>query len=90
MHFLCAGAIAVLACVLMACGSPSPTASPSPSATSAPTRTVHVGSLPVEAGAPIALTDLSGRIVFDDFENLFTMDVDGSNVVTVAGDPAGA
>ena len=66
MHFLCAGAIGVLACVLMACGPPSPTVSPSPSATSAPTRTVHVGSLPVETGAPIALTDLLGHIVFDD------------------------
>ena len=54
-----------------------------------PTRTIHLGILPVETGEPIALTDLSGRIVFDDFEDLFARDVDGSNVVTVAGDPAG-
>ena len=43
----------------------------------------------METGDPIALTDLSGRILLDDFEDLFAMDVDGSNVVTVAGDPAG-
>ena len=55
-----------------------------------PTRTVHIGTLPVETGEPIALTDLSGRIVFDDFADVFAMDVDGSNVVTIAGDPAGS
>ena len=71
------------------CGSaPTPSASPSP--TAVPTRTVQVGTLPVETGEPIALTDLSGRIVFDDFADVFAMDVDGSNVVTIAGDPAGS
>jgi Tol biopolymer transport system component len=42
---------------------------------------------PVLTGPPIELADLSGRIVFDDFEDVFAMDVDGSNVVTVAGEP---
>jgi Tol biopolymer transport system component len=58
--------------------------------TPAATRIVHVGVRPVEVGAPIELADLTGRILFDDFEDLSAMDVDGSNVVTVAGDPAGA
>jgi Tol biopolymer transport system component len=44
----------------------------------------------VSTGEPIALTALSGRIVFDDFEDVFVMDIDGSNVVKVAGDPSGA
>ena len=51
---------------------------------------VHAGTLPVEIGEPIAITELSGRILFDDFEDLFAMDVDGSNVITLAGDPAGS
>ena len=33
---------------------------------------------------PISLAELSGRIVFDDFEDVFAMDVDGSDVVKVA------
>jgi TolB protein len=41
-------------------------------------------------GEPIELEDLTGRILFDDFEDVFAMDVDGSNVVTVAGDTAGS
>lgn len=55
-----------------------------------PTRTVHAGTVPVETGERVALTDLSGRIVFDDFADVFAMDIDGSNVVTIAGDPAGS
>ena len=89
VHLLRAAATALLACVLVACGGQAPAASPSPSVTPLPTRTVHAGTLPVETGAPIALTELSGRILFDDFEDLFAMDVDGSNVATVAGDAAG-
>ena len=55
-----------------------------------PTHVVHVGN-PVEVlGEPIELDDLSGRIVFDDFEDVFAMDVDGSDLVVVAGDPAGS
>ena len=38
-------------------------------------------------GEPIDPADLSGRIVFDDFEDVFVMDVDGSNVVAVASNP---
>ena len=50
---------------------------------------MHTGGGPFAAGDPITPGDLSGRIVFDDFEDLFAMDVDGSNVVKVADDPAG-
>jgi TolB protein len=45
------------------------------------------GDQPAATGTPIEPTDLEGRIVFDDFEDVFVMDVDGSNVVTVAGNP---
>ena len=89
VHLLRAATAAALAFLLVACA-PAPTPSPIPSATPLPTRAVHVGPLPVETGEPIALTDLSGRIVFDDFADVFAMDVDGSNVVTIAGDPAGS
>ena len=54
------------------------------------TRIVHDGIAPVLTGTPIEIADLSGRIVFDDFEDVFAMDVDGSNVVKVASDPAGS
>ena len=90
VQLLRAAATAALACLLVACAAPTPTPSPSATAMPVPTRTVHVGTLPVEAGEPIVLTDLSGRIVFDDFADVFAMDVEGSNVVTIAGDPAGS
>jgi Tol biopolymer transport system component len=89
VHLLRAAAVAALASLLVACAAPVPRPSPSSSASPVPTRVVHAGTLRVENGAPIVPTELSGRIVFDDFEDLFAMDVDGSNVVTVAGDPAG-
>jgi TolB protein len=43
----------------------------------------------VITGTPIEPADLSGRIVTDDFEDLFAMDVDGSHFVRIAADPAG-
>ena len=61
--------------------------SPAPSPTPVPTRTEHNGQSPVVTGDPIDIADLDGRIVFDDFEDVFAMDVDGSDVVTVAGEP---
>jgi TolB protein len=94
----------VFGLALLACSPPSPVSAPpatpgapssAPSAlpsvgpTPAPTRTVHRGNPPVETGVPIELSDLSGRIVFDDFEDVYAMDVDGSNLVEVASDPAG-
>jgi TolB protein len=50
-----------------------------------PTRIEHVGYAPIGTGEPIVLASLSGRIVFDDFENVYAMNIDGSNLVTVAG-----
>ncbi len=87
-------AAAVLAISLTGCAGPSVTASPSffeaPSAASSigtplPSRVVHSGWEPISTGEPTELAELSGRIVFDDFEDVFAMDIDGSNVVTVAG-----
>ncbi len=52
-----------------------------------PSRIEHTGVAPVSTGEPIEITDLSGRIVFDDFEDVFVMDVDGSNVAKVAAEP---
>lgn len=41
-------------------------------------------------GKPIDLATLTGRIVFDDFDDVFAMDIDGTNLVEVANDPAGS
>jgi TolB protein len=81
--------------VLASCGgsiAPSPSASESHTSTPAPvaSQIVHIGHLPIVSGEPIELAALSGRIVFDDFDDVSAMDVDGSNVVDVAADPAGA
>lgn len=58
-----------------------------PPVTSGPTRLEHRTDEVVVTGAPISIDDLSGRIVFDDFEDVFAMDVDGSNLVRVADAP---
>jgi Tol biopolymer transport system component len=65
------------------------TTNPTPGAPM-PTRIVRNGVDVVNFGEPIKLADLSGRILFDDFEDVYAMDVDGSNFVVVAGDPTGA
>ena len=71
------------------------TAAPVPTVASAgptpvPSRLVHTGGGPYTVGDPITLGNLSGRILFDDFEDVFAMDVDGSNVLKVAHDSAGS
>jgi Tol biopolymer transport system component len=86
-----------LAIALAGCAGPGPSPSPpgsvSPSVAASgtgspvPTRLVHTGFAPVVTGDPIALSELTGRIVFDDFEDVLVMDVDGSDVVTIAGEP---
>jgi dipeptidyl aminopeptidase/acylaminoacyl peptidase len=64
-----------------------PTASdrptPSRSVASAPQRTEGRGTDPVRIGPPIEPTSLTGRIVFDDFEDVFTMNADGSGFRTI-------
>ena len=62
------------------------TTSPSP----APSRLVHRSRGAVLTGEPIDIADLSGRIVTDDFEDVFAFDVEGSNFTWIARDPAGS
>jgi hypothetical protein len=87
--------ILVVAAVLVSCvatpsGSAVPSLEPSPSvvaSASEATQTEGDGEEPVLVGEPIDLEDLAGRIVFDDFEDVFTMNVDGSEWRTIAGLP---
>ena len=95
------GPVLLLAVALGACGAPTVTARPSEAqglgasptvastGSSSTARLVHAGGVPVVTGEPIDAADLTGRILFDDFESVHAMDVDGSGVVTVASDPAG-
>jgi len=89
------GAVILL---LAACASnPSPsTSQPEASATDSVTltsrspmpshdRLEHRGETPVLVGDPIPAERLTGRIVFDDFEDVYTMNSDGSDLLTVAG-----
>jgi Tol biopolymer transport system component len=59
----------------------------SSSSTSRPEREEGSGVSPVVRGAPIDAADLSGRIVFDDYEDVYTMQPDGSDVVAVTDQP---
>jgi Tol biopolymer transport system component len=63
----------------------SATATPRPSSASRD-RVEGRGETPVLVGEPIPPELLTGRIVFDDFENVYTMNADGSGLLTVAGD----
>ena len=62
----------------------SETTEPRPSSPS-PSRVEGRGESPVLVGEPIPSELLTGRIVFDDFENVYTMRADGSGLLTVAG-----
>ena len=66
---------------------PSPAITSEPVPTAGPTRREHRTDDVVATGEPIAIEDLSGRIVFDDFEDVFAMDVDASDLVRVADEP---
>lgn len=44
------------------------------------------GTRPVLVGAPIDVESLGGRIVFDDFEDMYVMNADGSDVRPVAAE----
>jgi Tol biopolymer transport system component len=63
---------------------PSPLAT-APSISPEPSRRQLNGILPVLVGEPIDLRSLRGRIVFDDFEDVFTMNADGSGYRVLAG-----
>ena len=62
---------------------PSLTSVASTSAASVPVRVEGLGHTPFSVGEPIDVADLSGRIVFDDFEDVFTMRPDGTDVVNL-------
>ena len=85
-------ALLAAAMLVAGCGStvPAPTvrpaASEAPPRTPFPTRLVHDGTTPIERGDPILASDLDGRILFDDFDDVFAMNVDGSNLVTIAAE----
>jgi TolB protein len=59
-----------------------PTTAAAP-ATAAPERAERSGTTPIVVGEPIDVADLDGRIVFDDFDDVYTMRPDGSDVHTV-------
>ena len=52
-----------------------------------PPRTEGQGELPLRTGEPIDPGSMAGTIVFDDFEDVFTMKADGSDLRVVAGQP---
>jgi Tol biopolymer transport system component len=91
--------VGVLAVSAATCSNPAVSSRPSSSAVSeSPSagvgtpvspRVMHDSRTPVARGEPIDLASLSGRVLFDDFDDIHAMNVDGSNVVTVAGDPGG-
>ena len=63
--------------------SSAPTSASAPPLTSAPLRVEGRGQSPVSVGEPIDVADLGGRIVFDDFEDVYTMRPDGTDVVNL-------
>jgi Tol biopolymer transport system component len=93
--------VLVVAGIVAACGvGPSPparsvSAAPSPDVVSAPPsaapstprRTEGDSENAVLVGTPVDLSTLTGKIVFDDFEDVFTMNADGSDLRVVAGRP---
>ena len=90
-----AAAVLVAACGSVPTPSTGPASEPPASATSAaaspsatlPGRVERNGSLPVLVGEPIELASLEGRIVFDDFEDVYTMNANATDFRVVAGQP---
>lgn len=83
----CAGPPAPSPPAGVATGEPAPsardTATPQPS----PTRLVHTTESPVRTGEPIDVGELHGRIVTDDFEDVYAFDPDGSGFLRIADAP---
>lgn len=83
--------ILVLAVVTAACQSiDASSEEPTTSSTGStqPTRSESDGNSPFITGTPIEVNDLSGQIVFDDYEDIFTANINGSGlhqVTTLAG-----
>jgi TolB protein len=55
--------------------------------TTQPARSELRGETPVEAGTPIDPADLTGRVVFDDFEDLFVSSISGSDLRQITTQP---
>ena len=76
--------VLVIVALLVACTdddgtSPATTARPS-TTEEAPDRVEGNGLTPVRVGEPIDVAELEGRIVFDDYEDVYTMRPDGTDV----------
>ena len=69
------------------CGGSTSTQTVSSTSAAPPTRVEHRGDEPVATGEAIEAADVPGRLVFDDFEDVFVMDANGLHVVTVAASP---
>ena len=74
-----------LIALVAACAAPSlPPTQPEPTAsltpTPVPSRVEARGDLPVVTGTPLSLDELEGRIVFDDYEDLWTMNADATDL----------
>jgi Tol biopolymer transport system component len=68
-------------------GIPVTSSSTTSTSTTQAARTEHRGETPVEIGTPIDPADLSGRIVFDDFEDLFISSISGSDLRQITTQP---
>ena len=55
-----------------------------PSTAPSPVRVERRGHTPVSVGEPIDVTELRGRILFDDYEDLYTMRPDGTDLVRLS------
>jgi Tol biopolymer transport system component len=84
-RYICLVTSVIGAAASASCSSDDSSSARSTSTSSAPmpARVERRGHTPVSVGEPIDVVDLSGRIVFDDFEDLFTMRPDGTDIVTL-------
>ena len=73
--------------VVSTLGVPVTTSSTPSSSTTQSVPTELRGETPVEIGTPIDPADLTGRVVFDDFEDLFTSSINGSDLRQITNRP---
>jgi Tol biopolymer transport system component len=87
-------AVTLACCSLASCTSPDepgpsprPTGSVTVPSSTVPSREESRGEAPVSTGTPITLDDLTGRVVFDDYEDVYVMSLDGTDVRRVTARP---
>jgi Tol biopolymer transport system component len=68
-------------------GDPSIAVEPSATVAATPSRMERPGEEPVVVGQPIDVATLEGRIVFDDFEDLYVMNADGTGLRQITTTP---